>query len=230
MSRENVDKTLESAISSEQEQVIAKFMDVEPNDDHIGVNKCLLIEWLVNSDKLNGAKGVFIESMEIAIACNEIQDGHAVLVEMGEVLHCHFHYQEIDNHVDVAATLIPDASYYGFSTESLKPIIEKLVTKIKQNIAKTSGDELTVVYENNPRILDEKIHFNSSMLAVVHNAIIDTYNADADESELLVDLKDHLKELPSITGHATIPLDNYYVEMRLIDEIFIHRAQQHENG
>lgn len=216
MSKDNVYSTLQKAISESGKGLALSIRDLD--DEDVVAKHCLLIEWVVNRDDLDGFKGVFIEAMEIAIGVDlTTAEAGDMAIAIGEVISLNFHFQQGVDEVDVATVLIPDASYYGFSTESLKPILNDLLAPGKTS----DGQDLAVSFVNNSRILDEKINFSKETLAAVHDLLESTYDENLSDELSLANLKSDLKK-----HHNIVIPDNYYADERLSNEIFVYSAQR----
>lgn len=213
MSKDNVHQTIEKALAEGELSIIAKILDYD--DEELVFDHCLLVEWLVNSNKLAGAQGVLIKGMEIYFACEITKEGGDTIVSIGEVLEPDFYLSEDDVQTESAAVLIPDASFYGFSTESLKPTLNQLLS----SMFATAEKKPLIRFTNNPRIHDEKIKLSKDTLLAVHDLLKGTYDDNADISTSLVNLKADLVTHKRIT----VP-DNYYVDEALKNEIYMYSA------
>lgn len=236
MSKDNVHQTIEKALAEGELSIIAKILDYD--DEELVFDHCLLVEWLVNSNKLAGAQGVLIKGMEIYFACEITKEGDDTIVSIGEVLEPDFYLSEDDVQTESAAVLIPDASFYGFSTESLKPTLNQLLS----SMFATAEKKPLIRFTNNPRIHDEKIKLSKDTLLAIHDLLKNTYETDleryvdepndllkgsyddiADINASLVKLKSDLVKHKGIT----VP-DNYYVDETLKNEIFMYSASLNE--
>lgn len=239
MSKDNVHQTIAKALSEGESSIVATIMELD--DEELVADHCLVVEWLVNSDKLNGAQGVFIEAMEIAWACEITNEGDDTVISIGEVLAPDFHQRKDDDLVESVTVLIPDASYYGFSTESLKPTLNKLLSAMYA----TAKIKPLIRFTNNPRILDEKIKLSKDALLAVHYLLEKTFETDLERYveepfdllkgtyDDIVDINASLVRLKTdLAKYKDVILpDNYYIDEALKHEIVMYSLavnEQHE--
>lgn len=209
MSASNVEATLTEALANKKAVLGFKSIS-DPFED---VDHCLLLEWLVNTDKADGFNGVFIESMEIAFTCQLLSKGKHPKIAIKEVLTADF-YCPPDQTPAITPVLIPDSTYFPFSTESLKPILNRMLPKL---VVKINGHQAEFSFDNNPRLLDEKTRLDKETLKAVNEMLLVTYNPLLSDDENMANLKKDLYDHQGIT----IP-DNYYIEEQLDSIVTTH--------
>lgn len=209
MSAANVESTLREALANKK--AILGFKSV--SDPFEPADHCLLLEWLVNTDKADGFNGVFIESMEISFTCQILNKGKHPKIAIKEVLTADF-YCPPEQTAPITPVLIPDGSYFPFSTESLKPILNQMLPKL---LVKINNHQAEFSFDNNPRILNEKLRFDKDTLKAVNEMLLATYNPSLSDDENLANLKKDLEDHQGITI-----LDNYYIEQQLEGIVTTH--------